>query len=59
MRLEKHQQAVKLATASRFERGANLRRVVTVVVDYGDVVDRAFYVEAAADASKIRQSLAD
>src|SRR6266404_1125132 len=58
MRLEKNQQAVKLTAASSFERGANLRRVVTVVVDYRDLVHGAFYVEAAADAAKVRQSLA-
>src|SRR5882724_5389537 len=59
MRLKEHEQTVKLASASGFERGANFRRVMAVVVDYGDVVHCAFYVEAAPDASEIRQSLAD
>src|ERR1700739_472733 len=59
MGLEKNQQTVELAAASSFERGANLRRVVAVVVDDRDVVDGTFYVEAAPDASEIRQPLSD
>jgi len=32
---------------------------MAVVVDHGDVVDRAFDVEAAADACKFAEALAD
>src|ERR1700730_4524525 len=58
-RLKKHQEAVELAAASGFERGANFDRVMAIVVDHGDVVDDAFDIEAAADAGKFGEAFAD
>ena len=57
VRLEKHQQAIELAAASGFERGADFRRVMPIIVDHRDVVHHAFNIEAAADASEIRRAL--
>ena len=59
MRLEEHQQAVELANFSGFERGANLHRVVAVIVDHGNVVHDALNVEAPAYARKLAQRLAN
>ncbi len=59
MGLEKHQQAVEIAAASGFERGANFRWVMTIVVDDRDVVHTALYVKATPNAAKIGEALAD
>src|SRR5260370_32052906 len=53
MGLKEHQQAIELAAASGFERGANLGRVMTVVIDHGDVIDDALDVKAAAHSGKL------
>src|SRR5262249_40050485 len=58
MRLKEHQQTVELAAAGSFERGFDFNRVMAVIVDHGDVVDRAFGVEAAADSAQLREALA-
>src|SRR5947209_19879285 len=39
MRLEEHKQAIELASAGRFERGANFGGVMAIVVNDGNVVD--------------------
>ena len=57
MRLEEHQQAIELAAARGFQRGANFDRMMAVIVDQGDAVDDAFDVKAAADAGEIWQGL--
>ena len=59
MRLEKNEQAVELAPAGRLERGANLGRVMAVIVDHGDVVHDPLDVEPAPDAGKMREPFAD
>src|SRR5229473_7022443 len=41
MRLEKHQQSIELANARGFQRRTDLSRVMAIVVDHGNVVDRA------------------
>jgi len=38
MRLKEHQQAIEFAAAGRFQRGANLSRVMTIIIDHGDVI---------------------
>jgi len=53
MWLEEHEEAVELATAGSFERGANFGGVVAVVVDNSDVVDGALDVKASADSTKL------
>src|SRR6267154_1986911 len=52
VRLEEHQEAIELADARGFQGGANLRGMMAVVVDHGNVVDRAFNVEAPTDTGK-------
>src|SRR6266481_9387283 len=59
MRLKKHEQAIELAAAGRFERGADLDRVMTVVIDHGDVVHYALDVKAAAHTGKFDEAFAD
>ena len=41
VRLEEHQQALEMAAARGFERGANLGGVVAVIVDQRDAADDA------------------
>src|SRR5262245_60713230 len=59
VRLKQHQQAVELAAAGGFERGLDLRGMMAVVIDDGDVVDRTFDVETAADSGKVLQTPAN
>src|ERR1700736_4119996 len=59
MGLKQNQEAIELAAARSFQRGANLHRVMAVVVDHGDAVYDALDVEAAADACELRQALAN
>ena len=59
MRLEEHQQAIELAAARGFQRGANFGRVMAVVVDHHDVVDHALDIKAAADARKLGETFLD
>src|SRR6266850_758409 len=59
MRLKEHEQAIELAAAGRFERSANFGRVMTVVIDHGDVIDYTFDVKAAAYAGKFDEAFAD
>src|SRR5713226_3606835 len=59
MRLKEHEQAIELAAAGRFERGADLDRVMTVVIDHGDVVHYALDVKAAAHTGKFDEAFAD
>src|SRR5258707_1389783 len=58
VRLKEHQQPIELADARGFQGGANLRRMMAVVVDHGNVVDRAFNVEAPTDAGKFAEVIA-
>src|SRR5712664_1014782 len=51
MRLKEDEQAIKLAAAGRFEGGANLDRMMTVVIDHSDLIDHALNVKAAAAAA--------
>src|SRR5713101_785421 len=53
VRLEEQQQAIELANARGFERGADFGGVMAVIVDHGNVVDRAFNVEAPADSREL------
>src|ERR1700688_5195027 len=59
MRLEQHQQAIKFANFGGFQCGANFYRVMAVVVDDGDVVGHAFYIEPAPNSGKFCQTIAD
>src|SRR5229473_4741210 len=59
MRLKEHEQAIELAAAGRFERGADLDRVMTVVIDHGDVIHYALDVKAAPHAGKFNEAFAD
>src|SRR6266853_6578977 len=59
MRLKQHQQPIELAAAGGFEGGADLGRVMAVVIDHGDVIDDALDVKTAAHASKIDKAFAD
>src|SRR5713226_6976231 len=59
MRLEEHQQAIELAAAGRFKRGANLSRVMTIIIDHGDVIDYALDVKAAPHTRKLHKAFAD
>src|SRR5713226_9549745 len=47
MRLKEHEHAIEFAPARRFERGANLDGVMTVIIDHGDVIDDALDIKAA------------
>src|SRR5260370_9860167 len=58
-RLEKHQQAIELADARGFQRGADLGGVMAVVVDRRDVVDGSLDVEAAADSRESAEAFTD
>src|SRR5260370_41022 len=53
MRLKEHEQAIELAAARRFERGANFGRVMAVVIDHGDVIDHALDIKPATHPSKL------
>src|SRR6266436_7155379 len=57
--LKENEQAMELAAARSFERRTNLRRVMAVVVNHGDVVDHALDVEAACNPRKPRKPFAD
>src|SRR2546430_2725541 len=59
MRLKEHEQAIELAAAGRFERDANLGRVMTVVIDHGDLIDHALDVKSTAHAGKFEEAFAD
>ncbi len=59
MRLEQDQQTIELAATSGFEGGANLDRVMAVVVDNDDVVDHTLDIEAASNARKFREAFLD
>src|SRR6266853_310860 len=59
MRLKQHQQPIELAAAGCFKCGANLGRVVAVVIDHGDVIDDALDVKTAAHAGKLEEAFAD
>src|SRR6267143_1769305 len=59
MRLKEHQQPIELAAAGRFESGANLSGVMTIVIDHGDVVDDALDVKAATHSGKFEEAFAD
>src|SRR6266404_5022397 len=59
VRLEKHQEAIELADARGLQGGPDLRGMVAVVVDHGNVVDGALNVEAPTDAGKFAQAFAN
>src|SRR5260370_32872056 len=59
MRLKEDEQAIELAAAGGFEGGANLRRVMAVVIDPGDAIDDALDVKAAAHSGKLDKAFAD
>src|SRR5216683_5146072 len=59
MRLEEHEQAIELATAGRFECRANLDRVMTVIIDHGNVIHHALDIKATAHAGKLNKTFAD
>src|SRR5437016_3191078 len=59
MRLKEHEQAIELAAACRFERGADLGRVMTVVIDHSDLIDHALDVKSTAHAGKFEEAFAD
>src|SRR5713101_1297044 len=59
MGLKEHEQAIELAAAGGFKRGANLDRVMAVVIDHSDVIDYALDVKAAAHAGKLNKAFAD
>src|SRR5258708_1221609 len=52
MRLKQHQQPIELAAAGGFEGGADLGRVMAVVIDHGDVIHHTLDVKTAAHAGK-------
>ena len=53
MRLERDDQAAAEALACRAQRGADLRRVMAVVVDHQDAALLAAHLEAAMDAAEL------
>src|SRR5260370_15171499 len=59
MRLKEDEQAIELAAAGRFERGQSLDRMMTVIIDNGDVIDHALDVQAAAHADTFAEAFAD
>src|SRR4029077_4439485 len=59
MWVEEHQQTIELANAGSFQRGPDFGGVMAVIIDYRDVVDGAFDVEAAADAREFAEAFAD
>ena len=59
VRLKENQQAVVVAAAGGFERGANFGGMMAVVVDQGDAVEDAFDFEAATNAGKFGEAGAD
>src|SRR6266850_5168504 len=59
MRLKEYEEAIELAASGSFECGADLDRVMTVVIDYGDVVNYTLDVKAAAHAGKFDEAFAD
>src|ERR1700677_3165825 len=59
VRLEQPQQAILIAAARGFERGANFGGMMAVIVDEGDAIEDAFDFEAAAHTGKFGESGAD
>ena len=59
VRLKKHEQAFVPAAPRGFQRGANLRRMMAVIVNQRDAVEHAFDLEPAADAGEFRQPRAN
>src|SRR6267378_3595617 len=59
MRLKEHQQPIELAAARCFQRGTDFHRVVSVVIDDGDVVHDAFDVKPPAHPGKFSETFAD
>src|SRR5260370_8952166 len=59
MGLKELKKAIELAAAGRFESGANLSGVMTIVIDHGDVVDDALDVKAATQSGKFEEAFAD
>src|SRR5712671_1562746 len=59
VRLKKHQQPIELADSCGFQGGPDLGRMMAVVVDHSNVVDRAFNVEAPTNAGKFAQAFAN
>ncbi len=59
MRLKEHQQAIELAAAGRFERGANLGRVMAVIINHGDLIYYALDVKAATHAGELNEAFTD
>src|SRR5260370_1030668 len=59
MGLKEHEQAIELAAAGRFERGANLGRVMAVIIDNCNVIDYALDVKAASHTGKLHEAFAD
>ena len=59
MRLKEDEQAIELAASGRLERGADLDRVMTVVIDHRDVVNYALDVKTPAHTGKFDEPFAD
>src|SRR5882724_8114874 len=59
MRLKEHQQPIEFAAAGRFQRGANLDGVMTIVINDGDVIHDALDVKTAAHSGKFGKAFAD
>src|SRR5882762_7729947 len=59
VRLEEHQQAIELADSCGFQSGPDFGRVMAVVVDHRNVVDRALNVEAPTNAGKLAETFAN
>src|SRR5258708_25145634 len=59
VRLEKNEDALEMADACGFERGANFDGMMAVIVDQSDVVDDAFEVKPAPHAGKFPESNAN
>src|ERR1700676_141852 len=59
MRLEQHQQAIELAASRSFQRRADFRRMMAIIVYNRDVIDDASDVEAAPDSCELCQSRAN
>src|SRR5580658_5715431 len=56
VRLEQHQQPLVAASSRGFERGANLGRMMAVIVDKSYAGERAFDFETAPDTRKLPQA---
>ena len=59
VRLKQHQQTIELADLRRFQRGANLHRVMAVIVNDRDVVGHSLDVEAPPHAREFHQPVAN